>query len=111
MRNVLFKKGLVIGIIVLFIGMSVSSSTGSNRKNHAFEIEKNNETPYEEISPVDNDTEFWALLIGVGIYAGKPEEWRPYMIDEVADFREKFLISEHWEDKNINCSFSSNFIH
>ena len=56
MHNYKFKKGLVICIIVLFVGMSVSSSTGSVRENNVIKIGKNIETPYEEGSHVDNDT-------------------------------------------------------
>ncbi len=102
MRNILFKKGLVIGIIILFIGMSIIiPPTGGIGKNQKSLLDNNMETLSEEISSGDNDTEYWALLIGVGKYAGHPEENRPMMLEDVANMREKLLVSEHWKDKNI----------
>ena len=101
MQSILLKKGLVIGIIVLFIGLSVSSSTGIIRKNHDIEINKINETISGEILPINNDAEYWALLIGGGLYLGRPDANMPELITMTEMLYEKLLISEHWEDKNI----------
>ena len=97
----MLKKGLVIGIILLFIGMSVSSSIGSIRENDDIEISKINEAISDEILTVDNDIEYWALLISAGVYAGFPDENLPGAHEGPEFLRKKLLVSEHWKNENI----------
>ena len=49
MKNSCYKKGIVLGIIVLFIGMSITPSTGNIGK--ASSIYKSNNPPYEPSNP------------------------------------------------------------
>ena len=101
MRNIFFKKGLVIGIIFLFIGMSINSSTGSKGEDHNNEIIDKIKTQLKAICSVDNDTEYYALLIGMGIYAFNHQNDDPSMAIEVEDLKERLLVSEHWKEENI----------
>ncbi len=48
-----------------------------------------------------NDTEYWALLVGVGDYAENPMEDRPDMILEVNDFYAQLLQSDWWSEDHI----------
>ncbi|UCD13660.1 MAG: caspase family protein [Thermoplasmatales archaeon] len=95
------KKLLAIGIILLFIGMSVVPPTGGIGSNHNILIDNKTKVSSDEIYSVNNETEYWALLIAVGVYAGHPMEDRPHMLWEVEDLHEKLLVSEHWKEENI----------
>lgn len=44
-----------------------------------------------------NETEYWALLVGVGIYAGHPEEDRPSMIRDAEKFYTLLYRSKNWK--------------
>jgi hypothetical protein len=48
-----------------------------------------------------DDTEYWALLVGAGVYAENPMEDRPDMILEVNDFYAQLLQSDWWPADHI----------
>jgi len=48
-----------------------------------------------------NDTEYWALLVGVGVYAENPEQDRPDMLLEVNDLHALLLQSPWWSEDHI----------
>jgi hypothetical protein len=48
-----------------------------------------------------DDTEYWALLVGVGDYAENPMEDRPDMILEVNDLHAQLLQSDWWSEDHI----------
>ena len=96
------KNILTIGIVILFIGMSIIPPTGGIGGNHNSLIDNKTETHSEEISSVDNDTEYWALLVYMGIYAGHPDQnFPPEALEEFENFHNKLLISEHWKEESI----------
>jgi len=78
------NKNLIIGIFIIFILTSLTSIT----------------TGYIIETP-NNDTEYWALLIAVGVYASHPKQDRPSMLNDVEDLHEKLLVSTHWKEENI----------
>jgi len=47
------------------------------------------------------ETEYWALIVGVGVYADDPEQNRPLMLEEVDDFYNVLLQSEVWSEDHI----------
>jgi len=47
------------------------------------------------------ETEYWALLVGVGDYAENPMEDRPDMIREVNDFDTQLLRSDWWPSDHV----------
>ncbi|OGS40109.1 MAG: hypothetical protein A3K77_04190 [Euryarchaeota archaeon RBG_13_31_8] len=47
------------------------------------------------------ETEYWALLVAVGIYADDPEQNRPLMLVEVDDFYNELLKSDIWSADHI----------
>jgi len=108
MLKFLLKNGLVIGIIILFVGISVIPSTwGIKEYNNSLHDSKT-ENYSEEISSADSNTEYWALLIAVGIYAGHPDEDRPSMLDDVKNLHDKLLVSEHWKEDHIKSITAEN---
>jgi len=108
MRNILFKKRLVVGIIFLFVGMSVSLSMGKIREHDYIGINNKIETHFEEVSSISNDIEYWALLVAVGIYEDHPEENRPSMLIDVENLNDKLLVSEHWKQDHIKSITAEN---
>ena len=52
-------------------------------------------------STIGKDTEYWALVVGVGEYAENPEQNRPFMITEANDFKDLLLQSSWWSEDHI----------
>ena len=100
------KKFVVFGIVLLFIGTNLIPSTGSIAGNHNYVLDT--KVTSDKTSTVDEEIEYWALLIAVGVYAGHPDEDRPSMLTEVKDLHEMILVSEHWDNDNIKIITSEN---
>jgi len=49
----------------------------------------------------DRDTEYWALLVAVGVYADDPQQNRPLMLEEVDDLYDVLLDSPWWSEDHI----------
>ena len=66
MKNTLFKKGLIVGIIILFIGVSVLSSVSSKDVSVTNDkvVDDNN-----EIEPLDEYTEIVSFIYGGGYWS------------------------------------------
>ena len=94
------KKFIVFGIVILFIGTSIVPTIIGIENNNNLTDDKSNILSKVTIS-VDNETEYWALLVAVGVYAGHPEENRYEMLTEVETLHEKLIISTHWKEENI----------
>jgi hypothetical protein len=70
MQSKLFKKGLVVGIIILFIGIGVLSSVSSKDISISDDkILKDN----NEIEPIDNYDEIISFIDGEGYMDWEPE--------------------------------------
>jgi len=95
------KKIFVFGIVLLFIGTSLIPSTGSIVGDHNSGIDNKTKVTSDKTSTVNKETEYWALLIAVGVYAGHPDGDIPSMLTEVEDLHEKLLVSKHWKEENI----------
>lgn len=48
-----------------------------------------------------DDTEYWALLVAVGVYANSPDMDRPSMLVEVENLYTTLTVSERWEESHI----------
>jgi hypothetical protein len=46
-------------------------------------------------------TEYWALLVAVGVYADDPQQDRPLMLEEIDDFYDVLLQSDIWSEDHI----------
>ena len=47
------------------------------------------------------ETEYWALLVAVGVYADNPQQDRPLMLEEVDDLYETLIESGVWSEDHI----------
>lgn len=54
-----------------------------------------------EAKSVDNETEYWGLLIAVGEYYNHPDENRPSMLQAIEELRTTLLSSEKWDADHI----------
>lgn len=97
MNKELLKKGKIIAIAILFIGASFLPQVGAFDQTKTKIQVSNNETTNQ----VTADTEYWALLVAVAVYADNPEEDRPLMFEEVDDFYELLLESPWWSEDHI----------
>lgn len=96
------KKGflrLVISIIV--IGLMVFPVCNSAS------INTNKIKVYEENDIIDNtggdkSSEYWALLVGVGVYYKNPDQDRPSMLEAVDKLHSTLLTSHNWEADHIH---------
>lgn len=95
MNNELLKKIKIIAIAILFIGASFLPQVGALDQTKI--KENNNETTNQ----VNSDTEYWALLVAVAIYADDPQQNRPLMLEEVDDFYDLLLECPWWQEDHI----------
>ena len=93
-KNSLLNKGIALIVIVLFIGMSVVSSTAITV------IEMHTSEDNGTVS-IGGGTEYWALLIGVGVYANSPYDNIPPMLEETDDLFDVLLESSWWSEDHI----------
>ncbi len=56
----------------------------------------------------DCSTEYWALLVAVGVYANVPEMNRPSMLVEVENLYKTLLVSERWQASHIKVITAEN---
>jgi len=69
MRNILYKRSLVFGIMILFVGLSAASSIGGNIEETNAPLNAPGVLAYEEIA-------YWAFDEGSGTTAG--DQWHGY---------------------------------
>jgi len=97
MDKELLKKSKIIAIAILFIGASFLPQVGALGQTNTKIQDNDNKTT----NHVTADTEYWALLVAVGVYADNPEENRPLMLEEVDDFYDLLLESPWWSEDHI----------
>ena len=91
------NKGKIFTVIVLLIGICFlpSSFVASTANNQSI---INN----QDITDFGNEgTEYWALLVAVGVYADNPEQNRPLMLEEIDDLYNTLIQSEIWAEDHI----------
>lgn len=98
MKNMLCKKSISYAVLFLIIAVGffpslTPLSTATIPKNITIK------NPLK-ILPSD-DTEYWALLVAVGVYAENPEQNRPDMLLEVDDLYSLLLESDWWSEDHI----------
>jgi len=95
MKNIQIKKGISFTIILLFIGMSIISSTGREVKN------------IDNLASLDyfsenEDTEYWGLIFAVGVYKNNPWQDRPSMLECADNLYEVLIDSPQWKADHIH---------
>ena len=94
MKKKLFAV-LAISMFILasFAGLSVTGiKVGKNREIKGLK---------NTMSSGDGNTEYWALLVAVGVYADSPEENRPSMLKAIDDLYDVLLESPNWSADHI----------
>lgn len=93
MKNCLFAKELVAGLLVLSIFMSIIPSTTIALEKLALEDDRT--------ESIGEEKEYWALLVAAGVYADNPEQNSPFMLEGVDDLYDVFLESPCWSEDHI----------
>jgi hypothetical protein len=97
MKTDFTNKIKVFVVFALFIGtflIPVNMVTSSSNPNSTdIDQETQNEGTQE--------TEYWALIVAVGVYADDPQQNRPLMLLEADDFYNEILKSEIWTEDHI----------
>ena len=92
------QNRIVSILVVMLLIMTVVSAIGSES------INKNNVEDHPALKDTDiiveNGTEYWALLIVVGEYAGSPEQWTDWF-RELDHMYEMLLDSGWWSEDHI----------
>lgn len=57
--------------------------------------------PITQSEQTTDETEYWALLVAVGVYADNPNEDRPLMLQEVDDLYELMIQAPNWDEDHI----------
>lgn len=105
MKNNNNKKLIVQLITILCIIIVVSPvcyagtknyNISTKEKNHSLDIEKS----LASFKPTGG-TEFWALLVAVGVYENRSDKDRPSMLEAVDDLHDTLLDSPLWEEDHI----------
>jgi hypothetical protein len=101
MNRRLFTTGVILLLVLTsFPGFSISGTP--IKKNFVTDV-----LPYQTLSSHNNNTEYWALLVGVGEYAGHPEMEAPCDLD-VQHMREALLSSDQWHTDHIKTIIGKN---
>jgi len=86
------QNRIVSILVVMLLIMTVVSAIGSES------INKNNVEDHPALKDTDiiveNGTEYWALLIVVGEYAGSPEQWTDWFRE--LDHMYEMLLDSDW---------------
>jgi hypothetical protein len=95
MRNKRLNGNSVFVVIgILIVGGVVPSSVIATNATHVLNNSSN-------VSVGTGQSEYWALLVAVGVYADNPMEDRPLMLDEVQDLKDTLLQSDIWSEDHI----------
>ena len=68
-------------------------------------ISESGDTP---AASTDEGTEYWALMVAVGVYAWTPDMDRLSMLEEVERFQNMLPVSEHWSRDHIKVITAEN---
>lgn len=110
MQKNIFRKGLVVGIMLLFVSVNAISGMSSKTKVITSYQEDQHislgdiSTNYEDLS---NDVEYYALIIGVEKFEDI-ELPGPYIDDAAIDMYEKLISSSNWNEENIKLLLNEN---
>jgi hypothetical protein len=97
MKREFLKKSQSYAVVFILIGtgflplLSMASSASPSSVGTTQDVKKS----------TANDTQYWALLVGVGVYAENPEQDRPDMLLEVNDLHALLLQSPWWSEDHI----------
>jgi hypothetical protein len=101
MKNAVKGKFFVLLISLIAIGAIVSpvcmgaTETANKEQISLIKEKMNNQV-------VNKGTEYWALLVAVGVYYNHPEQDRPTMLNAVDDLYDSLMASSNWQADHIH---------
>ncbi len=97
MEKKLWRKSIVFVLVIVYIGTLIFPITSVIST-----VNIDSSTNYENVTNNENtNTEYWALLIAVAVYADDPQQNRPLMLEEVDDFYDVLLECPWWQEDHI----------
>jgi len=97
MGKIYVNKVKVFVVILLFIGICFLPSSFVSSTANTQSIINDQDT----LNFASEGTEYWALLVAVGVYADDPQQNRPLMLEEVDDLYDVLLQSGIWSEDHI----------
>ncbi|MCD6299121.1 MAG: hypothetical protein J7L93_00760, partial [Thermoplasmata archaeon] len=97
---------ITIGIsLSVFLMMPTNTSVinyGGNEEVSGIAGENDSISPAEfQGNLPDNETEYWALIVAVGVYANNPDMDRPSMLVEADELHKMLPVSSNWDESHI----------
>jgi len=92
------KMAILISLLLLAPAVSYEMSDDSSTERMTEDVPET--THAVSGTPVD-DTEYWALLVAVGVYANNPDMDRPSMLVEVDNLYRTLTVSERWDESHM----------
>jgi len=86
-------KKIVIILSLLFILQAVEAGAFYNKNEHNFLFEKN--------ELLNEDTEYWALLVGCNEFINRPDITLPGNDIAAEDFKKLLMVSDNWKEDHI----------
>lgn len=95
------RKICIVAIFIsLFLAMPSYTSmvdTDNNMNSGVLDLKDN----AFESNVCENGTEYWALIVAVGVYANNPDMDRPSMLVESEKLRKMLPVSSNWDESHI----------
>ena len=88
-------------MIFFLVGISTILTIGSSVREEYNQKNKNMYYTKSNINASNEETEYWALLIAVGLYAENPEKNIPFMLEDIDILYNLILKSDSWSEDHI----------
>ncbi len=99
---VFHRKYFFIFSLIFIIFLLPTISGGINYESYESIILNYSSEHKENLGlSLDNEVEYWALLIAVGVYYQVPDMNRPNMLKEVASFEQVLDSSPNWDEDHV----------
>jgi hypothetical protein len=101
MKNKSQKVYYTIGLTILFIMGSFYPVTIDAIQASTILSSTNTKEIIQPLEIINDNTNYWALLIAVGVYKDTPNMDRPLMLYELDNLYTTLLSSQNWKENNI----------
>jgi hypothetical protein len=104
MKPTINKKISTLIVLIIFVGLIFAPvcNAGINIQKLLKKESKSIDVQNPDNDPVNDGTEYWALIFAVGVYYKHPGENRPSMLQAADDMYEVLVNSPNWKPENIH---------
>jgi len=88
-------------VIALLLIIPITSNSDTNITHEMIKESEGAEKEMASISADEDNTEYWALIVAVGVYANAPDMDRPSMLVEAENLYNTLLVSDMWDESHI----------